>query len=76
MTEISVLNLDLSFYQSIHLLRKEIEPFDHWNEDEKLFLELDFLFFDEVLFELFDLSFSLANVDISLINDVLVVANK
>jgi hypothetical protein len=76
MTEVFVLNLNSGFDQSVHFFGHEIESFNHWDQYEELFLKFDFLFFNQSSFQLINFPFSFANTQISLVDNVLIVANQ
>ena len=74
MTEISVFNTYFSFNYSFHLSGNQIEPSNHRDENEKLLLKLYFLFFYQDFSELFGLSFSFVDLDVSFVEDVFIIA--
>lgn len=74
MAEVSVLDRYLSLDESFHFTGYQVEPSDHWDQEEKLLLKLYFLFFDKDLSQLFSLTFPLVDLEVSLVDDVLIVA--
>lgn len=74
MAEVSVLDRYLSLDESFHFTGYQVEPSDHWDQEEKLFLQLYFLFFDQDLSQFFGFTFPLVDLEVSLVDDVLIIA--
>ena len=74
MTEISVFDAYLSLDQPLHLPCYQIESSHHWNQHQQLLLELHLLLLYQDLTQFLCLSLSFVDLNVTLIQDVLVVA--